>query len=371
MREFQKTFRIELTTMSPVFIGDGRSLGKKDYIRKGDILYVPDMHRMYEGLKKRNLLSAYEEFILDNQRGDLGSWLNSRKVSWGEINSWTRYTLKTGDLTSRLTQLNTFIKDPYNNPYIPGSSLKGAFRTILLAYILGREKDDFEGKRTEIREEAFSSRDGRNYYLKNTTRELEVQAFNRLDRLNKRGKDIENAVNDFMSGMRISDSRPLSTETLVMCEKMDMLPSGAFKTPNVARECLRPHTKVEFDLTLDEAFPFSVDEIMDAVRCFCTRYLNCFYKYFYKQNHDLLPPRINYIWLGGGVGYVSKTVIYNLLDRDDRVRTAAEIMQRTVKDPRHGHQKDVDMGVSPHMLKCTKCEGKFYEFGQCALKICQ
>jgi CRISPR-associated protein Csm5 len=34
--------------------------------------------------------------------------------------------------TGRLNEVAAFIKDPYGNPYIPGSSLKGAIRTILI-----------------------------------------------------------------------------------------------------------------------------------------------------------------------------------------------------------------------------------------------
>lgn len=373
MREFLKTCRVELQTRSPLFIGDGRKLGKKEYFRRGDFLYVPDMQKMAQGLSKKRLLSDYEDYVLGDQREDLRRWLESKGVFWKEMESWTAYKMNTGDIASgrKLSMLDTFIKDPYGCPYIPGSSLKGALRTILLVYMIHKERDRFEQSRRTIREKAVSSNDNRKYYLKSETQRLEAEAFHRLNRLAEKPDDFYNAVNDIMSGIRISDSAPLHTEDLVMCEKMDMSTGGQFKMPVVARECIQPGTKVEFTLTLDECFPYSVEQITEAIKLFATDYLNCFYKFFYKKNPDLQPPRVNYIWLGGGVGYVSKTVVYNLLNREDRLNTVAKIMQKTVRDTRHGHDHDEEKGVSPHMLKCTKYKGKFYELGQCALKICE
>ena len=35
----------------------------------------------------------------------------------------------------------------------------------------------------------------------------------------------------------------------------------------------------------------------------------------------------------------------------------------------HKHDKDIGLGVSPHVLKCTKLNGKKYMMGQCELKL--
>ena len=76
---------------------------------------------------------------------------------------------------------------------------------------------------------------------------------------------------------------------------------------------------------------------------------------------------------------MSKTVIYPMLHKEkeedkqlarkDSVDTIANILTRTVNNSKHNHKEDKSRGVSPHTLKITKCQGKMYEFGKCALKI--
>ena len=61
-----------------------------------------------------------------------------------ETGSCLRYTLDSGDTLLQQgtrVKIRECLKDPYGNPYIPGSSLKGMLRTILLAgRIAGRPK---------------------------------------------------------------------------------------------------------------------------------------------------------------------------------------------------------------------------------------
>lgn len=367
-----KTYHFILTTRSPIFIGDGQSLSKKEYIRKGKVIYVMDLLKMYQGIRKRNLIVPYEDFMLNNEKVDLFSWLSQYKVSQNEYMRWVRYELDIGDITlenKRQMQMLTFIKDPYGCPYIPGSSLKGALRTVILADIIQKERFVFDQSIKEITEQARLSRDPRNRYLKRQTEDVETKAFNRLNLLNVKPQDVRNAVNDIMAGIRISDSKPLSAKNLVMCQKVDVAVEGRCRALNITRECIKPDTRIEFDVTIDQKFLYTPEEIKDAVRLFANDYINSFYKCFYKKNQELKPPKTNYIWLGGGVGYVSKTVIYNMMNRLQAIKTVSDIMEKTVNNKEHKHFEDVKKGISPHMLKCTRYKGKIYEMGQCAIEI--
>lgn len=371
MEDCVKTYRMELVTKSPIFIGEGRKLNKKEYIRKGSKIYVPDLQKMVQDLSEKGLVSAYEEYMLRSDE-DLERWLAKNRVSVEESKRWTMYTLDCGDVSlerKKPLELELFVKDAYGCPYVSGSSLKGALRTVILAYILKTEQTNYEENKREIARESKYSHEKRKNLLQKQTRQLEVKAFHRLGKKAERPADIQNAVNDIMSGLRISDSKPIAVENLAICQKIDMTKEGKENPINIVRECIRPDTKIEFDLTLDESFPYSIEELREAIKMFANSYFNCFYKFFYKSNSDLNVPRVNYIWLGGGVGYVSKTVVYNLFGWQEGLHTTAEIMQKTVKESKHGHRDDVRRGVSPHMLKCTRYRGKLYEFGQCAVKI--
>src|SRR5699024_7482978 len=125
------------------------------------------------------------------------------------------------------------------------------------------------------------SREKRKFYLKKQAEDLETKAFNRLDRL-KNKSEKRNAVNDVMSCLRISDSRPLSTKDLILCQKLDMFTTGKFKGINVMRECIRPEVKIEFEMTIDDRFPYTVEDILKAVKKFATGYYHSYSILFLK-----------------------------------------------------------------------------------------
>ena len=370
MKECLKVYHVELRTIGPLFIGDGQSLQKKEYVKKGNMLYIPDLQKMYQGLEKMRLLSEYEDFML-NQDRFLGDWFCRKKISPETYMGWMNYTLDCGDVSlERKTQLEikTFVKDPYGCPYVPGSSLKGMLRTILAAGELRRCSEQYNAEKQELLTQARNSGD-KKYYLKRQADNLEVKIYHRRKRLDKRPADVRNAVNDFMSCLHISDSKPLSVKDLTVCQKQDMSLNGNLHSLNLARECIKPGTVIEFDMTIEDGFPYTVEEILEDVKLFAQTYHNSYYKFFQKMNRDLIVPRVSYVWLGGGAGYVSKTLVYPLLGREQGLKAVASIMMKTVNDRRHRHQDDMRKGVSPHVLKCTKYKGKVYEFGQCSIRI--
>ena len=371
MNEKMKTYKIILTTIGPVFVGDGKSLHKKEYIKDKQRIIVPDMRKMYSDLSRLGLAEKYEEYMLSSQRDDLGMWLRRQRVKPEMINSWSRYYLQCDTEGYSLNEMNimTFLKDPYGCPYIPGSSLKGVIRTILLSYAMMNGRDSYSSMKGDLHREIFSSRDSRTRYLTKQTRQLEVMTFHTMKRLNEKERDVQNAVNDVMSQCIVSDSCPLDPSDLIFCQKLDAHRDGLVKPLNLGRECIAPGTQIEFDLTISDQFPYSIEQIKEAVEKFATRYYNSFSKYFKDKVKDIRPPKVTYIWLGGGVGYVSKTVMYPLYGYKEGLENVAEIMRHTVRDENHGHKNDVKLGVSPHILKCTKYQGKLYEMGQCSIKF--
>ena len=264
------------------------------------------------------------------------------------------------------------MKDPYNMAYIPGSSLKGAIRTALLgSYAMANPVKLDEIRRMVLNEKSKSS--SRNRYLSNENRELNVKAFNTAGRMKKKPGDM---VNDCMAGLRISDSKPISTDNLILCRKIDEFPDGGTskatssrgKIP-IMRECIRPGTKIEFEMTIDSTL-FKGDEktILNAINKFGKSYMECFGNKF--RSGDKLGEGMFY--LGGGSGFVSKTVVYQLLGKNS-VKKVSEIIDATLSDKskkQHKHWKDArEYGVSPHMIKKTVYGGKKYSFGLCKIEF--
>ena len=68
-------------------------------------------------------------------------------------------------------------------------------------------------------------------------------------------------------------------------------------------------------------------------------------------------------FLGGGVGFESKTIIYPSFNRESAVDFTSHIL--SVLFPDIDHNKE----VSPSVMKCTYYKNKIYQFGACIFKI--
>ena len=75
------------------------------------------------------------------------------------------------------------------------------------------------------------------------------------------------------------------------------------------------------------------------------------------------------VYLGGGAGFVSKTIIYALFQKTEGIKMIQNIFEKTDVPKVHKHGQDLKYGVSPHILKCTHYRGKTVQMGLCTCKI--
>ena len=367
---------IKVRALSPVFLGVGESLTKKEY------LFIPNSRRIqFIDLKKFSALleskkqtSAYENFVLGRER-DLYRWMVSRNFTQKEIRSVQSYCIDAGNTLDRQSEtgsrtkgIQLFIKDPEKRPYIPGSSLKGAIRTAILASMLTDKNND---TRLEIFQRALEKK-RKNF--KREANDLENEMLNTLKYYNRQGRVVSanDADTSVMKGIQISDGSPLNQNCLTLCEKIDIDTKGNEKRPNIFRECIRPGTVSEHLLTLNTQIlaesNLNVSAILNAIRCFSRIQNEFFYSKFPKLSEDDVSPSDGCeLYLGGGSGFVSKTLLYPMF-HEKALELTAEIMQSHFPKQHH-HERDVSLGVSPHMEKYTQYDGKFYRMGRCEIKI--
>lgn len=96
-----------------------------------------DLEKMYQFLKNKGLESKYEQYLMSRDTMKLGDWLKRNRIDIPDIRKCIKYEIECGDVIgveSRDMEIQEHIKDPYGMPYIPGSSIKGMLRTILLIY---------------------------------------------------------------------------------------------------------------------------------------------------------------------------------------------------------------------------------------------
>ncbi|MCS7028114.1 MAG: type III-A CRISPR-associated RAMP protein Csm5, partial [Bacteroidia bacterium] len=133
-------YRLYFKTLSPVSVTTGEKFSPySDFIIEGKQIIFIDKAKLktiFENHANRdNLIDQYVEGVvsgMDNNRSrfDLKDYLrNSLKVELSEITLRKHLAFIRGE---RRIIVNEILKNPHFQPYIPGSSLKGACKTALL-----------------------------------------------------------------------------------------------------------------------------------------------------------------------------------------------------------------------------------------------
>ena len=362
MKDYLKAYKVKILVMSPTFVGSGKKISKKEYRLSTDaqkvVIYDPaEFYRLMQNVGKA---SQYENFLMNDGCDDLETWMQDNRIGNSSVEKAVRYSVSSDDqieFGKSKIKIKEFAKDPYGFPYVPGTSIKGMLRTILLGYEISQNP----GKYSQLKERIK----GFHPSYSKETKDLEIITFNTLSR-----KDIktENAANDNLQGLVISDSKPLRLEDLVLCQKIEYHTNGDEKPLDILRECLRSGTCIEFTITIDtQVCPYDIDKIKKAIEVFNDMYYDCFLS---KFNFEKEPP--DTVYLGGGVGFVSKTIIYSLFGAEEGVEVAQNVFRHTLKRDlfiSHGHQNDALNGVSPHILKCTRMNGERFQMGMCKFII--
>lgn len=367
MNNYLKKYDVELTTVGPVFVGSGKEIGKKEYVFIGrDKVGIIDIQRFYTHMVKVHKEREFEDYMLKNNRDDLTQWLRNNHISIQDISSDVKYELYAGDaIVERGTKLQVMecVKNPYGEAYIPGSTLKGMLRTVLLGADMLQNHQTYQIHANQVLRSIGAEKQNRNTYLKRDICSIETTKFHTLSRkVDKR----DDAVNDMMSGFIVSDSEPVKTENLVLCQKVDVHTDGREKRLNLLRECIKPEVKIRFTITVDSALnPITKETLFFAIKVFNQAYYDNFLSTFAGTDriHDKT------VYIGGGVGYVSKTITYPLLGKNQGIDSTVEIFENTKVPRNHKHDKDRVYGVSPHIVKCTNYVGERLQMGQCLMGI--
>lgn len=355
MNSYLKHYKIILKTIAPVFIGSGKQIGKREYIFDEEMIYVLDENKLINAILKRNLIDDFTRSMFN-----LKFWLNKNGMrNYEQLAAYTLSGIENVDERS-LKNIQECVKDAYNKPYIPGSSLKGALRTVILWNEIYENSD----KLNNVRSELNSKVNDRTLRPKELKKELGIVS----DELEKQFfvKKINDIDRKIMQGLIIGDSKPLSLDDIVLCKKIDVNLNGRLGKSKslLLRECIRPETEIEFDMTIDPVvLQYTADNLDDMLKNYAADYYNIITKTFPYGDKDE-----NAIYIGGGSGFFSKTVIYSLFEKKKAVEFTRKYFMKTI-NPKLNHKHENDTVISPHMQKCTFCNGKMYEMGKCTIKI--
>lgn len=371
MIDYLKHYKVKLAVVGPVHIGSGREILKTEYIfidgRKR--IAVMDMAKLYKLAIDCKQGVRFEQFMGGKNRVPLKKWLDDSNIDSKKYLDCAKYIIDSSgvDFSNGIKGINVmeFVKDAYGKPYVPGSSIKGMLRTILLAGRILANRDNYEPLAQNLRyQSSFNKR--RSDYLKNEIEAIEEKAFYTLNRYEKKP---HNAVNDELSGLVVSDSKPLEISDLMLGQKVDCTLSGNERNLPILRECLKQGTEIEFTISIDSTkCKLGKEEILKSIEVFNENYYECFLKAF----SGTYMPESNAVYLGGGSGFATKTVIYSMYGKKMGVPLVSDIFKKTMSDKiykEHVHETDVELGASPHIVKYTEDNGGLFEMGLCRLEF--
>lgn len=91
------------------------------------------------GSAEKGLGKEFADYMMDGRPKEpsLSQWLGQHKMQREDYERWKLYEMDAGEAfvsqTARPKEIEAFVKDAYGMPYVPGSTLKGMFRTALIA----------------------------------------------------------------------------------------------------------------------------------------------------------------------------------------------------------------------------------------------
>nr|WP_293838542.1 type III-A CRISPR-associated RAMP protein Csm5 [uncultured Phascolarctobacterium sp.] len=397
-----------LRIVTPVNIADGTVLKAKDYLydAKQQKIYFLNLHEWHKFIFTHDLMMRYEAYIKDfRNTKNLLNWLQEQGYGIDDVQACVTHAasaeVNTVDATKKqtLNDVNQHIQQPDGSLYVPGSSLKGVFRTAILykllednqsvkemhwvelhSYIsslelLLLEKEKLENAHSlpyaELNNRKKDVKKKINSTMKNiedTSSKLEVDL---LHTLSIESEAKSKPVCSALRGLQVSDSYASKNIQVAVLQKVDV---GFNKeghanehTLSVFRECMMPGSELYFDVKIEKAFMTtlginSIDDLLQATQKFFDAVLVLLQDAFGKDYPQVFTniDGAN-MFLGSNTGFLSKTLLA-LLAPDAK---AAKETIRVLLDKSFRQHKHIlrDKIISPRTLKCTTCRGEVVLMG--------
>ena len=228
-------YKMQITTCSPVFIGSGEEISSGEFLKDSNYIYIPYKKDLSQIVTSDDALFANYKDVLrkialeksNNQQKSNQLNLASVFCKHPALREKLKKTSKQIFISSDLKQKNDDLANPIklfmsnsNGFYIPGSSIKGAFRTYILKSLIENQKYSI------------------NEYSK--------------------GKQIENSLlrtgeektsDDFLRAWQFADSEIIENKNFEIY-KIDKLGSSKSLLP-IYIVGLKQNTKIEFTFTYD------------------------------------------------------------------------------------------------------------------------
>ncbi len=373
-------WKVRLRTFTPTFIGSGEIYKKSQYIYHKDnrtvcflkeekwISFLAEhdiMDDFADELLKGDKEFDLREDFLKKQCGPQKKYKNEYEI----LNAMDKAGAIGPDVTcfakrkdKVLNDIAAHIKDAEGNPYIPGSSLKGAFRTAILSHEIRKNLSRYRATWAKL-ERAAGDKKEMGRIVDQLERDIGISD----------GKDM---VKSYFRGLTVSDA-VLKEGKLCVAAKADLsVDDDDIHQVSLYRECLDVDSVLEFTVGIDDSEAgmghFGIKSFADLQKVlqeFVDFQYDILEKPFRRNGDVELQDIKNHqnanLLLGGGTGFLTKTLIYSLApDRGQAIYVTRKLMEKMFR--KHYHHEDRE--ISPHTLKLVSLNDNTYLMGLCYLE---
>ena len=401
-----ETAKMCLKVVTPINISDGIMLGAKDYLydsRRQKVFFL-NLHQWHMFIYKHMLLEKYESYLANfRDKQSLLEWLQMQGYDIDDVRTvitseaQATVNLMDNEKKKTLNDINRHIQQPEGSLYVPGSSIKGVFRTAILYSLLQKRQDikskywcyikqqvdiiktllEEERKPRELQIMPYSiikkKKDQAAKEIDKLTASLESELLHTLRLKDDKERNIsnKNAVCSAMRGLQVSDtyaSRNMQTAILQKVDGgFDKFGKASPKKLPIFRECMLPKAELFFDVKIEKAVMSTigintVDDLLKATHSFFAAVTDLLQQAFEKEYQEAFQGvAAGNMFLGGNTGFLSKTLLAMLApDKDTAKNTIKVLLDKSFKTHKHLLRDKV---IAPRTLKCTNYNGKLMLMG--------
>ncbi len=362
-----KKEKLRLEILTPTYIGgaEDKNLSNKDYYLENNTINIIDTAKLMRYLEENN---KYQEFV---------RYVNSSKrineildIIVGKENkeSVVKEKIKIESIVyeknqMKLNNIDMFIKNSDNEPYIPASSIKGVITNAIAFNYIKKNPEEFRNYKEQIRINIESPKE-----LKKIGGLIQSKIFKEFKEDTSKNKRWTNDLRTYIS---VSDSIGTKAKTMIIAkedfsvnikyEKIKRLP--------IYREYLIGENTFDFELLInyDKLKKLGINSIEDVLEMLqnytnaCIEIEEKLVKRARDKNIEVFRTRNTSqpnIILGGGSGYYSKTLLMAIFSDNNELKN---LVKRTLNRKHEHMQKDTIS--SPRTLKLAKYNSNYYVVG--------
>lgn len=353
---------VTITTVGPLFIGDGRQRASHEWLRvdNDEKLILLDENRFFRWLANEGLGEAWQTYLQQNKPDATAFFAEGNR--WQVIPKLCRAKLNIVYSARPVESIRTFIRNGRGEAYLAGSTIKGCIATALYVWRLNELSQQ---TRRQLMENVRQSVAQHASMPQSVTTQIFHQLFmNHLDK--------DDPVNHILRGWSFDDSEPIADEQMCLVKRYDEGPIGRSEQPEW-REVVAPGTVIKTKLSLDMVMmsraKMMLSMLNEALQNWQLLQERVYYDRIRVKNRAPIDRRALYIYLGGGVGFVNKSILYALFDVEEaRTLSNAILAEKHLQyQPEYGQ---ITAPYNRHLAKMPHDDGwQAHDMGKCLMDI--